>query len=344
MSPPGGHSIGSGIPNQTFICHSYWEGDDPNSSKSLEEDSCKSPSYFTFQCEGGWVAFGPYACLGQDCSKDAANTHTQTSANFHLPMSFRGTRKYSVLGHSHVFCCFLQKMHFCLLTVSMLKQVSAFRLCCIQAYATDLAAIHFEQQKKNAELEQAKADADAKAESFGNFRPLRVFQVTNDTNDYWLLNLAKLLNCPLDLKSPFEFRSLHMIDLTFNFKRPKFCQEMTIVNVFQFLKNKLLYGWVSWRRSKRWSRWCSKNFDARSIISVRVVRPGGFPPEIQRSLDAFWLVAKLIEIPSFTISGSVHLCQFPCSFGSGMGVQKFKIHNPPTEFLFLSIWIVWCVS
>ena len=133
----------------------------------------------------------------------------------------------------------------------MLKQVSAFRLCCIQAYATDLAAIHFEQQKKNAELEQAKADADAKAESFGNFRPLRVFQVTNDTNDYWLLNLAKLLNCPLDLKSPFEFRSLHMIDLTFNFKRSKFCQEMTIVNVFQFLKNKLLYGWVSWRRSKR---------------------------------------------------------------------------------------------
>ena len=82
------------------------------------------------------------------------------------------------------FVVFLQKLHFCLLTVSMLKQVSAFRLCCIQAYATDLAAIHFEQQKKkNAEIEQAKADADAKAESLGN-RPLRVFQVTNDTNDY----------------------------------------------------------------------------------------------------------------------------------------------------------------
>ena len=44
--------------------------------------------------------------------------------------------------------------------------MSACYLCCMQAYATDLAAIHFEQQKKNAEVEQAKADADAKAESF----------------------------------------------------------------------------------------------------------------------------------------------------------------------------------
>ena len=39
-------------------------------------NSCKLLSYFTFECEGGWVAFGPYACLGQDCSKDAGNTHT----------------------------------------------------------------------------------------------------------------------------------------------------------------------------------------------------------------------------------------------------------------------------
>ena len=69
-------------------------------------------SYFTFECEGGWVAFGPYACLGQDCSKDAGSTHTHTHT---LPMSFRGTRKYSVLGHSHVFCRFFQKLHFCLL-------------------------------------------------------------------------------------------------------------------------------------------------------------------------------------------------------------------------------------
>ena len=59
--------------------------------------------------------------------------------------------------------------------------MSACYLCCMQAYATDLAAIHFEQQKKNAEVEQAKADADAKAESFGN-RSLRVFQATHDRN------------------------------------------------------------------------------------------------------------------------------------------------------------------
>jgi len=68
----------------------------------------------------------------------------------------------------------LQTLHFSLLTVGILKQVSAFRLCCMQAYADGLAA----QQKKITELELAKAEADAKAGSFGNFRPLRVFQVT----------------------------------------------------------------------------------------------------------------------------------------------------------------------
>lgn len=72
----------------------------------------------------------------------------------------------------------LQTLHFSLLTVGILKQVSAFRLCCMQAYADGLAAKHFEQQNQIKELELAKAEADAKAGSFGNFRRLRVFQVT----------------------------------------------------------------------------------------------------------------------------------------------------------------------
>ena len=185
----------------------------------------------------------PWAGLQQRCRE---HTHThKLQQTLIFPWVSEGQESIVYLGIHMFFVVFLQKLHFCLLTVSMLKQVSAFRLCCIQAYATDLAAIHFEQQKKNAEIEQAKADADAKAESLGN-RPLRVFQVTNDTNDYWLLNLAKLLNCPLDLKSPFEFR-IHMIDLKFNFKRSKFCQEMTIVNVFQFLKRVVVVR-LSWRR------------------------------------------------------------------------------------------------
>ena len=34
-----------------------------------------------------------------------------------------------------------------------------------------------------------------------------------------------------------------------------------------------------------------------SQYSVRVVRPGGFPPKIKRSkLDAFWLVEKFINL------------------------------------------------
>ena len=72
----------------------------------------------------------------------------------------------------------LQTLNFSLLTVGILKQVSAFRLSCVQAYADGLAAKHVEQQNKMKELELAKAEADAKAGSFGNFRPLRVFQVT----------------------------------------------------------------------------------------------------------------------------------------------------------------------
>ena len=77
----------------------------------------------------------------------------------------------------------------------------------MQAYADGLAAKHFEQQKQITELELAKAEADAKAGSFGNFRGY--FRL--------LLNLAKLWNCLLDLKSSLEFRSLRMSDLIFNF-------------------------------------------------------------------------------------------------------------------------------
>lgn len=130
------------------------------------------------------------------------------------------------------------------LTVGILKQVSAFRLCCVQAYADGLAAKHFEQQNKITELERsssvilfccskclAKAEADAKAGSFGNFRPLRVY-------------VAKLWNCLLDLKSPFEFRSLRMIDANLIFSDLSFAN--WLVNVFQFLKKKVVVG--SWRR------------------------------------------------------------------------------------------------
>ena len=46
----------------------------------------------------------------------------------------------------------LQTLHFSLLTVGILKQVSAFRVCCMQAYADGLAAKHFEQQNKIQEL------------------------------------------------------------------------------------------------------------------------------------------------------------------------------------------------
>lgn len=117
------------------------------------------------------------------------------------------------------------------LTVGILKQVSAFRLRCVQAFADGLAAKHFEQQTKITELEVAKAEADAKAGSFGNFRPLRVY-------------VAKLWNCLLDLKSPFEFRSLRMIDANLIFSDLSFAN--WLVNVFQFLKKKVVVG--SWRR------------------------------------------------------------------------------------------------
>ena len=117
--------------------------------------------------------------------------------------------------------------------------MSAFRLCCVQAYADGLAAKHFEQQNKITELERsssvilfccskclAKAEADAKAGSFGNFRPLRV--------------LAKLWNCLLDLKSPFEFRSLRMIDANLIFSHLSFAN--WLVNISNSWKRTLLYG------------------------------------------------------------------------------------------------------
>ena len=156
------------------------KGDNPNnSSEGLEEGGwiiLVNHSFFlSFECEGGWVEFGPYATLGQDCSKDAfANTALLSVNCWHFETSVG----FSIVLHAGV--------------------------CWWSGCQTFRAA------KQNHRAWTGKGRGWCQGREFWELQTLEgYFRLP--------LNLAKLWNCLLDLKSPFEFRSLRMIDLIFAF-------------------------------------------------------------------------------------------------------------------------------